>query len=177
MANYVTENIKTTETFILFVSDDVIKDLINDPIYSFPQVRVIYVYCDNYSYVKSENNGIQDVLRKLRFFHKQHLKTKIENVMGVDASSSSTSMDRTERNDVVSSHEQRISAKRSKPSSCHSSEPKRLAITSKHGFVVKNIEQIESCYMCRSCELMLREPHQLNCGHRICQSCIKIENK
>jgi len=177
MVNYVTENIKTTDTFMLFVSDGVIKDLVNDPIYSFPQVKGIYVYCDNYTDVKSGNNVSEDVLKKLRFFHKRHLQTKIQNIIFDDTSSSSTSINRTKTNDVVSSHEQRISAKRSKPSSYYPSEPKRLAITSKHRFLVNNIEQIKSCYMCPSCQLVLREPYQLNCGHRICQSCIKIENK
>jgi hypothetical protein len=177
MVDYVSKNIKTTDTFILFVSDDVIKDLINDPIYNFPQVKVIHVYYNNYSYVKSGNNVTGDVLKKLRFFHERHLQTKIGNIMVDDIPSSSTSMNRTKTNDVVSSHEQRISAKRSKPSSYYPSEPKRLAITSKHRFLVKNIEQMESCYMCPSCESVLREPHQLNCGHRICQSCIKIENE
>jgi hypothetical protein len=39
------------------------------------------------------------------------------------------------------------------------------------GFDARNKETINSIYLCRSCSLILREPVQLNCGHRRCKTC------
>ncbi len=39
------------------------------------------------------------------------------------------------------------------------------------GFDAKNKDSINSVYLCTSCSLILREPVQLNCGHRRCKAC------
>ncbi|CAF4025181.1 unnamed protein product [Adineta steineri] len=41
------------------------------------------------------------------------------------------------------------------------------------GFDAKNKETINPLYLCRSCNLILREPFQLLCGHRQCKTCIE----
>jgi hypothetical protein len=41
------------------------------------------------------------------------------------------------------------------------------------GFDAKNKDEINPLYICRSCTLILREPFQLNCGHRQCKTCIE----
>lgn len=177
MSSYVSANIKKKDTFVLFVPHDMIQELINDMIYGVAQVRVIYVYCDNGTDLKQAKECIQDEHKKLRFFHKRQLQIKLEKVMNDDAFSTSTSINRTAKNDVASSHEQRISAKRSNTPSHYSSESKRFATTSEHGFSAGNMEQIELRWICPSCKLVLRSPYQLNCGHRVCQSCLNINNK
>ncbi|CAF1206684.1 unnamed protein product [Adineta steineri] len=41
------------------------------------------------------------------------------------------------------------------------------------GFRIQNIDSIKSIFICPKCLLLLRDPVQLiNCGHRLCQSCI-----
>ncbi len=41
------------------------------------------------------------------------------------------------------------------------------------GFDAKNKNEINLLYICRICTLILREPFQLNCGHRQCKTCIE----
>ncbi|CAF3381416.1 unnamed protein product [Rotaria sp. Silwood2] len=42
------------------------------------------------------------------------------------------------------------------------------------GFDARNKDTINPLYMCRVCDLILRDPYQLFCGHRQCKSCIEI---
>ncbi|CAF4361260.1 unnamed protein product [Rotaria sordida] len=93
------------------------------------------------------------------------------------AINSSRLIERETINGVASSIEQRISAKRSNTNSCYSPEPKRLSIMTTHDYSVKNIGEIPSNYICPFCKLIFHEPCQLNCGHRICKSCINFINK
>jgi hypothetical protein len=41
------------------------------------------------------------------------------------------------------------------------------------GFDAKNKNTINTSYICAACSFILREPFQLECGHRQCQSCIE----
>ena len=47
------------------------------------------------------------------------------------------------------------------------------------GYNVFNLAEIQKDYLCIICKLILREPKQTFCGHRICESCFtsEIENK
>ncbi|CAF1200930.1 unnamed protein product [Rotaria sordida] len=45
-----------------------------------------------------------------------------------------------------------------------------------HDYSVKNIGEIPSNYICPFCKLIFHKPYQLNCGHRICKSCINFTN-
>ncbi|CAF2082952.1 unnamed protein product [Rotaria magnacalcarata] len=40
------------------------------------------------------------------------------------------------------------------------------------GFNAKNKHTIDSVYICQICNLILRDPVQLNCGDRLCKSCV-----
>ena len=41
------------------------------------------------------------------------------------------------------------------------------------GFNAKNLSSIDPQYKCRICSRILRNPVQLNCGHRQCKSCVE----
>ncbi|CAF4363838.1 unnamed protein product, partial [Didymodactylos carnosus] len=46
------------------------------------------------------------------------------------------------------------------------------------GYDAANKDQFERKFICPQCELLLRDPVQLtNCGHRICQSCIRPQSE
>ncbi|CAF1382364.1 unnamed protein product [Adineta steineri] len=51
-----------------------------------------------------------------------------------------------------------------------------LQVPLKYNLVVKNINDIDQQFICQSCHLILRQPFQLRCGHRQCQSCIEAQN-
>ena len=45
------------------------------------------------------------------------------------------------------------------------------------GFDAKNKADINPLYICRVCSLILREPFQLECGHRQCKTCIQANEE
>ena len=177
MMKYVCENMKSIDKFTLIVPVDAISSLLVDPIYKSDQVRHIYVYYANNVDLKKNKNDIQDERGKLRFYHERYLSSLIGTLKVKNTLDSSRSNYQVTVNNAGSSYEERLTIKRSNPNVSHSSEPKRVASTSNHGVPVKFIEQINPPYTCSSCQGLLRDPYQLCCGHRICQGCIKIENK
>ncbi len=177
LIKYVTENIKSADTFVLVVPGSIIKEMLRDSIFTIGQVRHIYIYYDNDDDFERDKNQIEDEHGNLRFWHERNLETLLEKLEVDHAINTSSLGYRAAVNDVASSWEQRISAKRSNDADRHSPSPKRFAPTSKQRFSVKHIEQIDSKYICSSCKFLFCNPYQLECGHRICQSCIKNDNK
>lgn len=43
------------------------------------------------------------------------------------------------------------------------------------GVEIGNFDQIDLQYKCTVCTLLLEDPIQLTCGHRLCESCIPNE--
>jgi len=177
LIEYVSKNIKSVDTFVLVVPGSIIKELRRDPIFTIEQVRHVHIYYANDDDLERDKNQIEDEHGKLRFWHERNLETLLEKLEVDYAINTSSSNCRETVNDVASSWEQRISAKRLNDAGCHSPEPKRFASTSKQGFPVKHIKKIDSQYICAMCEFLFRNPYQLECGHRICQSCIKNETE
>ncbi|CAF4791113.1 unnamed protein product, partial [Rotaria sp. Silwood1] len=162
---------------LVVVSSDALKILLNDQIYDFPQVELIYVYYDNDSDFERDKNAYQIKYSKIQFIHERKVETQIvEGIMADHAISPSRPIEHETIHDVASSIEQRIIAKRSNTNSRHSPEPKRLSMITTHDYFVNNIKEIPSIYMCPFCKLIFRDPYQLNCGHHACESCINLTN-
>ena len=171
LIKYVSENIKTTDTFLLIVPADVLMELLNDPIYHFPQIQRIYVIRNNNDDLKQNQSQLQKKYKKLRFWKEEKLDKLMQKIILDNAINSSISIDRPTIDNVVSSWEQNISAKTPNITSHSSSESQRFTSTSEKGFSVRNIEQIDLRYICPICKLLLCDPYQLGCGHRVCQPC------
>jgi len=45
------------------------------------------------------------------------------------------------------------------------------------GTDAKNKNILDKKFICPLCSLILHDPIQLNCGHRVCQSCIPPQNQ
>ncbi|CAF1905814.1 unnamed protein product [Rotaria magnacalcarata] len=45
-----------------------------------------------------------------------------------------------------------------------------------NGFDARNILCLDKKYKCLTCQLIVRNPVQIICGHRLCYSCLRIEN-
>ncbi|CAF1154765.1 unnamed protein product [Adineta ricciae] len=52
----------------------------------------------------------------------------------------------------------------------------RIIFSSRHGYFVKNIDNIDQNFICQSCHLVFRQPFHLRCGHRQCQTCLNTQN-
>jgi hypothetical protein len=177
LINHVARNSNSVDRFVLIVPGDCLDSLLNDIIYVFDQARQIYAYYDNDNDLKRDEERLKKKHKKIRFCYKRNLPALIQNLKVDTANSASESNYQATINDAALSYDQRLLAKRSNPAAHYSTTPKRVASPSKHGFPVKNIEQVDAHYICPSCELLFRDPHQLECGHRICKNCIKIDNK
>lgn len=169
LSRYVCAAIKTADAFLLIIPLADLPNLLNDPIYKFRQVKTIYVYHDNN--ISFDRNYFEARCPKLRFCYESDLIRELERPMIDNALNSSRSIDRTAITSFASSVSQRVSAKRPRTTQ------EALHSVSLHGFTVKNMEQIDPQFICPSCKLVIREPWQLGCGHRTCQSCIKVENE
>ncbi|CAF2800088.1 unnamed protein product [Rotaria sp. Silwood2] len=171
LINHLCTNITKINKFVLVISGDVLKILLDDKIHDFPQVEVIYVYYDNESNLEQDKNDYQTKYPKIQFIYEKDVERQIAEKIIVDhAISSPKSIERETIYGVASTIEQRISAKRSNTNSRHSLESKRLSIMKTHDNSVKNISQIPCTYICPVCKLIFRDPYQLNCGHRCCES-------
>ncbi len=45
------------------------------------------------------------------------------------------------------------------------------------GINIQNIDASCATYYCPVCTFLLREPVQLSCGHRYCESCVGEQNR
>jgi len=174
---YVCQTITTTDIFLLIIPHIDLEDLLNDPVYKFSQVKVIYVYYDNNESFEPDQAYYENRYTKLRFCYERDLAKELDKPKIDNAVHRSGTIDRTAINSFASSVTQRVSAKRPSTTGRHSTAQKVCSSVSLHGFSVKNIEQIDQRFICPICKLIFREPHQLVCGHRTCQSCINVENE
>jgi hypothetical protein len=177
LIKYVSENIKIIDRFLLIIPAGALMELLKDPTYHFPQIPRIYVLHNNNDNLKRNQAQLQKKYKKLRFWNEEKIDKLMQQIILDNAINSSNSIDRSTIDNVVSSWEQNISAKTPNITSHLSSESQRFTATPGQGLSVRNIEQIDSRYKCPICKLLLCEPCQLGCGHRICQPCIKMENE
>ena len=176
LIRYVEENISRSNNFILIIPNDILGMLVAEPIYAFNQVRRIYVYYDNNIDLKRDKAHYGNASGKLQFYDKRRLGPLIEKLKN-DAAINSPGLYTTITLDIASAVEQRILEKRENRTSYDSSKPKRFTSKTRRGYNVKNIEQIHPRYICSNCKFLFREPHQLECGCRICKCCINHENE
>jgi hypothetical protein len=175
---YVCKNIIVTDIYLLIIPHADLNDLLNDPVSKFPQVQVIYVYYENNKSYEQDQINYQNRCSKLRFCHERDLPKELDKPKIDNAVDPSRPIDRAAINSFASSVTQRLSAKRPSIADRHfPAETSSNSVLLLHGFSVKNIEQIDSRFICATCKLIFREPYQLACGHRTCQTCIHLDNE
>jgi hypothetical protein len=174
---YVCKNLTITDVYLLIIPRGDLADLLNDPVFYFPQVKLVYVYYENNESFERDQVQFQGLHPKLRFCHERDLPKELDKPVIDNAVDPSRPIDRVAINYFASSVTQRLSTKRPATIGRRPSIQGSSTSTALRGFIVKNMESIDARFKCPNCELILREPYQLYCGHRICQACIKIENE
>ncbi len=177
MNQYVCKNITTTDHFFLIIPRTDLEGLLQDPVYRFPQVKVIYVYYKNHHSYQHDQVYFQNRYPKLRFCHERDLPKEFGRSMIDIAIHTSRPIDRTAISSFASSVVERISAKLPTTANRHPEAQILPTFTPCRGFSVKNIELIDARFVCPACQLIFREPYQLSCGHHICHPCIVVENE
>jgi len=174
---YVCKNLTKTDIYLLIIPHGDLEDLLNDPVFQFPQVKLVYVYYENNKSFERDQIELQYRHRKLRFCHERDLPRELGKPIIDNAVDPSRPIDRVAIDSFASSVTERLSTKRPTTSSRRLSISECSTSALLHGFTVKDMELIDSRFKCPNCKLILREPYQLSCGHRTCQACIKIENE
>lgn len=135
----------------------------------------VTVYSEDDNISKFDQNFYQSKYKNVRFFLIQHAENELhyandaEIVTAIFHAIKSLSNDSSTKGSILS-----LQLITDDHNTSLSENPSFL---SKHGFSVKNIEEIDQNFICPSCRLVLQQPYKLSCGHRQCQSCIGLKNK
>ncbi|CAF0746459.1 unnamed protein product [Adineta steineri] len=175
LINYVCQNLGQTDTFDLHIPGENLKEILEDPISKSNQIRIC-AYYDNNDTLERDQNRFQFKHNKLQFYLERDLEKQLQNTETSIAVSSSRSIDREAINNITMSAMERLQSKRSNSSHCDPLVPKKIHSTAQSDSRMKNMEEIDSRFICASCKLVLCEPYQLTCGHRLCKSCIHTHN-
>jgi hypothetical protein len=169
LEKYVYDHIKDTDNFHLHVSTPYLEELVPKLVHEINQVRRIYVYYDTKDALQSGQNRVQSVEEKIKikfiFCHQRDLEKHLEKAEFARAVSPSRYINRTTIHNIAQSNIERLSEKPTNTSDRHS--------TVQNDLLMKNIN---SRFICPSCQLFFEEPYQLECGHQQCKSCIGIRN-
>jgi hypothetical protein len=149
-----------------------LEDLLKEPIFKFLRLCHINVYYDNDDDLKRDQDRYQLTYKNLQFCRTRNYEERLE-INNDDGANNQLSLtDQITTGELIPAIEECISSEQLIHFAHSYAGPE-----GKHGFSVKNIDEIDRCYICQSCKLVLREPYQLKCGHRQCHSCIYVQNK
>jgi hypothetical protein len=174
MIKYISEDITKTDTFHLIIPLDCLEDLMNDPVYKFPQVRRIDIYYDETDDLAEIQHRFNLKCGRLQFGSVHDLPRRLESIEFDNALVSSDQIDRNTIYAIISSIKDRITAKRSITSVRRLKEFTPNFI---HGFPAKNINEMDPCFICPSCKLIFQQPYQLECRHRKCKVCVNVQKR
>ncbi|CAF0831963.1 unnamed protein product [Adineta steineri] len=169
-------SIENNHTFDLHIPGEYLEKLLEDPPGKFEQIR-IHVYYEKNGDLEHNQNCFQLKHNKIQFCLERDLEKQLQNTETSIATSSPRSIDRPAINGITTSIMERLFSKRSNPSHYDSLMPKKFHSTTQSDTWMKNMEEIDLRFSCAYCKLLLREPYQLTCGHRLCKSCVHIHNK
>ncbi|CAF0872382.1 unnamed protein product [Adineta steineri] len=175
LIDYVYENFSRTDTFDLHIPGEYLERILEDPLGKSDQIR-IHAYYDNIRSLKYDQNRFQFKHNKLQFYLERDLEKQLQNIKIRIALSSPRSIDRQAINDTTMSVMERLQSKRSNSFYSDSLVPKKIHLTAESDSGMKNMEEIDPRFICGSCKLVLCEPYQLTCGHRLCKSCAYTHN-
>ena len=172
---YIYDHIKYEDTFFLHISGLYLNKLIKKSIHTIPQVRRIYTYYDTNDVLQCAQNlfaAESEERKKLEFSLRRNLDKQLENAEAAGAVDPSRPRDDLTIHSIAETKFDRISAKRAFDSGRHSPLPKRFASTNQGHIIGINRN---SNFICPSCNILFQEPYQLDCGHRLCKSCVDNE--
>ncbi|CAF1201287.1 unnamed protein product [Rotaria sordida] len=174
LVKYVSKDITKTDIFHLVIPLNCLMDLLNDPIYKFPQVVHIDVIYDGIYDLKKIQRRFNFEPEKIKFHTINELLRQLEKVELDRTLVSSGPIDRSTIDAIISIIEDRVRAKQQATFNRLSSFLKQCASTSLHGLPAKNINDIAPYFICSSCKFIYLQLYLLECGHQQCKVCVNI---
>lgn len=120
LAKHIYANMVRIDRFVLVIPNDHLQQLLDDVIYTIPQVHQIYVYYEHYVDMKQDEDRLQQNHTKLRFRRRGYLQNLIIEL------ADDTALNRDDRAETISTTESRLSAKRARADDHQPSTAKRL---------------------------------------------------
>ncbi|CAF1151459.1 unnamed protein product [Rotaria sordida] len=176
LVKYVSKDITKTDIFHLVIPLNCLMDLLNDPIYKFPQVVHIDVIYDGINDLKKIQRRFNFEPEKIKFHTINELLRQLEKVELDRTLVSSGPIDRSTIDAIISIIEDRVRAKQQATFNRLSSFLKQCAFTSLHGLPAKNINDIAPYFICSSCKFIYLQLYQLECGHQQCKRHFKHDH-
>ena len=172
LLHHIAENLSKIDQFILFIPVGNLLELLNDPNYGCPQVRLIHVLYRDTAQMQRDKERYEHDHPKLKFSHERTVSGELERLTTNVALDRSRSVDTSLLQSVVFGTSQRMAGKRSATTTENSAVSKRICARPSTASPHPQGEPIAEKYICRWCQLILQIPHQLECGHRVCKSCL-----
>jgi hypothetical protein len=177
LIQYVSRDITKTDAFDLVIPVNCFEELLNDPVYRFPQVKYIDVFCDSIGDLNRIKHRFQSKRENVHFctiydLLKPLIKAELDKALVL-----SRPIDRSTINVILSLIEDHLHAKQSAIFTRLSPVLKQYDSPSLHGLPAKNINDFDPCFICPSCKLVYQQPYKLECGHHQCEVCAKIQKR
>ncbi|CAF3341762.1 unnamed protein product [Rotaria sp. Silwood1] len=175
LIEYVWKNINKTDAFHLIIPLDCLEQLLNDPIYRFPQVLHIDVIYDGINELRKYRRRFPLKYKKVNLCTLYDLLRRWETIETNKALVSSNPIDRSTIDAIISIIKDRIHLKQLTTFNNFSPFSKQCTLTSLYGLPAKNIIDFAPCLVCSSCKLINQQLYKLECEHQQCIVCMKIQ--
>jgi len=168
LKKYVYENIKRFDSISIYASHGDIDELVASDILNLEQVKRVICCCDSLDDMRLAAGLCHDVSNKFDFCLKTEVENRIQKTLDSDVLNSSRSLHHNYLLTTIGDKKQQMQMKEQNLTANKSFISSRWMV----GFDARNKDVINSMYFCRICFLILRDPVQLDCGHRQCKSCV-----
>ncbi|CAF4893778.1 unnamed protein product [Rotaria sp. Silwood1] len=175
LIEYVWKNINKTDAFHLIIPLDCLEQLLNDPIYRFPQVLHIDVIYDGINELRKYRRRFPLKYKKVNLCTIYDLLRRWETIETNKALVSSNPIDRSTIDAIISIIKDRVHLKQLTTFNNFSPFSKQCTLTSLYGLPAKNIIDFAPCLVCSSCKLINQQLYKLECEHQQCIVCMKIQ--
>jgi hypothetical protein len=177
LTEYVCTHIKDTENFDLHASGVYFEELIENDIQNIKQVHCIYMYYEDEQARQSGVNHFPVGSKEARLFKfclGRVLEGQLENAETAGAINPSGPINRSAFHDVITSKMERVREKQLNDSDYSSPKPKQFAPTVEDEPFIQSFNRR---FICPFCQIFFQESYILECGHRLCKSCLDSQNR
>lgn len=172
LIQHITNSDEQVEHFDIFLPSCMVVEFVNDPVYRFKRVRVIYVYGDANS-LGDVKSAVIDYEKKLQWVNEQQLQSKALWAVHRYAVAPDIQATHTLLTSITERIRQSSSSKRPSSTQADPTAKRRRAAEEQTDSTVESRYISKSRFLCTACASLITEPHQLECGDRICGGCVR----
>jgi len=169
LIDYIDQNYKYFDSFVVFIHGRHMDLLLQSDIWQYTQVKRITLYFDSMDSLRPAKQIFSETSSKFMFCLKTEVANRIQNIHDSDDLNSPHPLEETawkancqERRSQATKKQEKVAA-----------ELSFMVPKNRGGFNTRNLSTIPASCRCETCRYILRDPAQLSCGHRLCESCVE----